>query len=123
MTWTGKWRNQYGSIVEVSSEADGKIVGTFTTALPDSGFAGMSVDILGVCSGDCISFSCAAKGRSGDTAVGYTGLLRDGKMETLWFVVSDQAIKASGDGEPAHFQKLEAWRAFMISADSFERLA
>jgi hypothetical protein len=28
----------------------------------------MTVDILGVCSGDCISFSCAGRGRSGNSA-------------------------------------------------------
>jgi hypothetical protein len=39
VTWTGKWRNQYGLIVDISSDAHGKIAGTFTMALPDSGFA------------------------------------------------------------------------------------
>ncbi|MFL5495550.1 MAG: hypothetical protein ACJ8DC_14295 [Gemmatimonadales bacterium] len=38
MTWIGTWGNQYGSVVEITSDTDRKIVGTFRTALSDSGF-------------------------------------------------------------------------------------
>src|SRR4051794_34975251 len=36
MRWKGKWRNQYGSILEIVDDADQKIVGSFRTALDDS---------------------------------------------------------------------------------------
>lgn len=38
MSWTGIWRNQYGSTVEITDEQDGLIRGTFKTALQDSVF-------------------------------------------------------------------------------------
>ena len=47
MSWLGKWKNQFGSLVEVTSEADGRIEGTFRTALKDSGFFGETVPIVG----------------------------------------------------------------------------
>jgi hypothetical protein len=43
MKWIGKWRNQYGSIADITDDADNEIRGTFTTALQDSGFYGQTV--------------------------------------------------------------------------------
>jgi hypothetical protein len=57
----------------------------------------------------------------GDARVSYTGLLRDGKMEALWFVAADAAIKA-GVGEPGRVEKLNCWRSMTTSADAFERI-
>ena len=122
MKWIGKWRNQYGSIAEIIDDADNEIRGTFTTALKDSGFYGQTVPVRGVHCGDCISFSAAGKTPAGDAAVCYTGLLRDGKMETLWFVVADAAIKAPEVGAPARIEKLNWWRAMTTSADTFVRI-
>src|ERR1043166_5135747 len=42
MSWVGTWKNQFGSIVEITSEAGGRIEGTFQTALEDSGFFGQT---------------------------------------------------------------------------------
>ena len=47
---------------------------------------------------------------------------RDGKLETLWFVVADAALGASGEGEPATIHKTNWWRAISTSADTFERV-
>jgi len=122
MEWKGKWRNQYGSIVEISNDGSGRISGTFTTALRDSGFYGQEIPIVGFHQGDCISFVAAGKTAAGDAAVSYTGLLRDGKMETLWFLVSDSAIKAAAEGAPGKIEKLNWWRSISTSADTFERV-
>ncbi|MCA6124517.1 hypothetical protein J6500_21860 [Bradyrhizobium sp. WSM 1704] len=122
MTWVGKWKNQYGSIVEITSEADGRIAGTFRTALPDSGFYNQTVAIVGVHRGNCIGFSSVGASASGDRVVSYTGLLRDGKMETAWFVVADKALVAPGEGEPAALQPVNWWRAVTTSTDTFERV-
>ncbi|TKA98664.1 MAG: hypothetical protein E5W67_00580, partial [Mesorhizobium sp.] len=84
MSWLGTWRNQYGSVVELTSEEGGRISGTFRTALEDSAFFGMTVPLFGACHGDVIGFTCAAEGRVGAAAVSYTGILRDGKLEMLW---------------------------------------
>jgi hypothetical protein len=121
MAWKGKWRNQYGSILEITDDADQRIVGTFRTALNDSGFRGQTIAMLGVHQGDCISVSGGGRTPAGDAVVCYAGLLRDGKMETLWFVCADSAVMAE-DGQPGTIVKLNWWRSMTTSADTFERI-
>jgi hypothetical protein len=41
----------------------------------------------------------------------YTGLLRDGRMVTLWYVAADAALTARKEVEPATIRKLNWWRA------------
>jgi len=120
--WKGKWRNQYGSVVEITDDANGKIEGTFRTALEDSSFFGQEVQIAGVCQGDCISFAAGGRGPAGDVVVSYTGMLREARMETLWFVVADAALSARREGEPATIRKLNWWRSVTTSANTFERI-
>jgi hypothetical protein len=81
MHWIGKWRNQYGSVLEISADSEHRIVGRFTTALADSGFAGQEIPIIGFHQGDCIGLSGGGRGPAGDMLVTYTGLFRDGKLE------------------------------------------
>jgi hypothetical protein len=121
MTWVGRWKNQYGSIVEITSEADGRIEGTFRTALADSGFYGQTVAIVGVHQGNCIGFSSVGSSATGDRVVSYTGLLRDQKIETAWFVVSDKALVAAREGEAAALKSVNWWRAVTTNVDTFER--
>jgi hypothetical protein len=122
MAWTGKWRNQYGSIVDITDDSSRRISGTFKTALRDSGFYGQEIPIVGIHQGDCISFVAGGETAAGDAAVSYTGLLRDGKMETMWFVVADSVIKAAAEGEPGRREKVNWWRSISTSADTFERV-
>ena len=122
MNWKGKWRNQYGSTVDITDDANHRIAGTFKTALRDSGFYGQEIPVVGIHQGDCISFVAGGKTPAGDAAVSYTGLARDGKMETMWFVVADAAIKAMGEGAPGRIEKLNWWRSIITSADTFERV-
>jgi hypothetical protein len=119
MTWTGIWRNQYGSTVEIASEADHRIEGSFRTALEDSGFRGQSIAISGRHQGDCIAFVGGGATPRGDMLVSYTGLLRGGRMETLWYVVADSLPE---EGEPGTIKKVNWWRAMMTGADTFERV-
>lgn len=121
MNWRGIWKNQYRSIVEITDDADNRIAGSFRTALVDSGFHGKEIPVLGVHHGDCISFAGGGKTAAGDAIVSYTGLHRNGKMETLWFVVADAAILTSGGGDPAKIEKLNWWRSMSTSADTFQR--
>jgi hypothetical protein len=123
MGWIGTWRNQYGSVVEITAESGGRIEGTFRTALPDSAFHGQTVPILGACCGEVIGFTAAAEGTGGAAAVSYTGLLRAGKLEMLWHTVADQRLTAAAEGAPATREKVPAWRAFGTSLDTFERIA
>ncbi len=122
MSWIGKWQNQFGSIVDITGEADGRIEGSFRTALKDSGFYGQTVPIVGFHQGNCIGFVSVGSSSAGDRVVSYTGLLRHGKMETAWFVVADQNLGASKEGEPAKLEQLNWWRAVTTNVDTFERV-
>ncbi len=122
MAFQGRWRNQYGSILEIEDERDGRIVGRFKTALADSAFYGREIPVVGSCQGDCIGVAGGGHTPSGDVLVTYTGVLRDGRIETLWHVASDSALVASADGAPARLEKLSWWRTMMTGADSFERV-
>ena len=81
MTWIGKWRNQYGSILEITDESNHRIAGKFRAALRDSGFYGQEVEVVGVHYSDCIGLKAGGLASSGDVVVTYTGMLREGKLE------------------------------------------
>jgi Avidin family len=121
-SWKGTWRNQYGSIVVIEDDTDGVIRGVFRTALEDSSFFGLEAPIHGAAYGNVIGFTAASNGKAGPVAVSYTGLLRDGKLETLWHTVADQALTAAEEGAPARLMRVGTWRAFGTSLDAFERI-
>jgi hypothetical protein len=122
MNWTGTWQNQYGSVLKISDDGRNQISGTFRTALKDSGFYGQEIAIFGVHQGDCISVAGGGKTAAGDAIVSYTGLWREGKLETLWYVVADSVIVAEAVGSPGAIEKSKWWRAVTTSADTFERM-
>ena len=109
---TGSWSNQYGSRL-VINDANGRLTGTFETALGDSGFFGRQYEVVGVHSGDCVSFVFAGPTPNGEAACAFTGLERNGKLQTVWHVVSDRTVSGN--------QK-RAWpHAVMTNADTFAR--
>ena len=122
MNWLGKWRNQYGSILEITDDSANRIVGKFRTALSDSGFYDQEVEVVGVHYGDCIGLVAGGSAAAGDMVVTYSGLLRQHRLETLWYVVSDASLTATHEGAPAERTKLNWWRAITTNADTFERL-
>jgi hypothetical protein len=122
MDWKGKWRNQYGSLVEIADDSDGVITGMFKTALEDSSFYGQELPIRGAAHGDVIGFTAAGEGSAGSAAVSYTGILRDGKLETMWHTVAGTTLTAEREGAPAKRKQVGAWRAFGTSLDTFIRL-
>src|SRR4051794_37658032 len=89
MKWVGMWHNQYGSTLNITDDQNGQVKGSFRTALQDSGFFGRECGILGVQVGDCVSFSFADSTPKGDMICAFTGMVRDGKLQTVWHVVSD----------------------------------
>src|SRR4051812_39167678 len=114
MKWTGTWRNQYGSTLQILDEAAGRVTGTFRTALRDSSFFGVECRVVGVHVGDCLSFAFGAATPKGDSICAFTGVLRDGRLQAVWHVVTDSA-----DGDASKV----AWpHAVMTNADVFERL-
>src|SRR3954453_4252642 len=121
MKGVGRWRNQFGSILEITDDSDHRVVGSFTTALSDSGFAGQEIPMIGFHQGDCIGISGGGRSPAGDMLVTYTGLFREGKLETLWYVVADAALAAEETGAPASVKKLGWWRSISTNADTFVR--
>ena len=122
MTWKGKWKNQYGSTLEITDDRDGLVTGVFQTALTDSGFYGQAIPISGRCQGDCIGVTGCGFTAAGDSLVTYTGLYRDGKLETLWLVVAD-ARRSGGEQGTTELTKNNWWRAINTNSDTFERVA
>jgi Avidin family len=106
MSWVGTWRNQYGSTVTITSEEDGRISGSFRTAIESSPYSGAEVPVTGAHSGSTIAF-VAGLGPQGNSVVSYTGKLQDGVMETLWFVVVGEQ----------HW-----WRSVITNHDTFKRV-
>ena len=115
MTWIGTWSNQYGSKLTITDDAGGRLHGFFRTALSDSGFFGKDFAVVGVHHGDCVSFAFAGATPKGDMVCSFTGLMRDGKMQTVWHVAADKAVDGIGKRPWPH--------AVMTNADTFERIA
>lgn len=120
--WKGIWRNQYGSTLRVTVDAENRISGNFSTALTDSVFYGVEVPVVGVHSGDCMSFTFARASGTGDVICSFTGLLRDGKLQTVWHVVADSASRPGVPGESARIEKLGWAHAVLTNVDTFERV-
>ncbi len=118
--WTGVWVNEYGSRLEITDDAGGRIDGFFATALGDSTFADQAVAIQGLCQGSCLHFAFATKGRQPAVA-SFTGQLRDGLLHMAWHVVSDRAVKAPRPGaEPVEIE-LPWAHAVLANSDTFRR--
>lgn len=120
--WAGEWRNQYGSTLTITDDAGNRIRGTFRTALDDSAFAGEAVEITGMHVGACVQFAFGRSGPTGEAIASFTGLLRAGRLETLWHVVSDSAVKPPGPGRPPELIKLPWAHAALTNADTFQRV-
>jgi hypothetical protein len=121
-SWAGEWRNQYGSVLTVTDDAGGRIRGTFRTALDDSAFAGDEAEVTGIHLGACIQFAFARSGPAGESIASFTGLLREERLETLWHVISDSAVKPPAPGRPPALMKLPWAHAALTNADTFERI-
>lgn len=119
MTWIGTWKNQYGSVFVITDDTEGRIAGTFRTALKDSSFLAMRVAVSGIHRGDCINFAFATTGHAGDSLASFTGLRRNDKIATMWFVVSDGVVASSS---PPKIEKRSWSHAVMTNADTFERI-
>ena len=122
MNWIGDWRNEYGSILTITDQSGGRIEGTFRTALGDSGFAGDTVEVVGLHQGDCINFAFARSGPAGDTVASFTGLMRNGSLKTVWHVIADRAVKSPEPGTEPELMRLPWAHAVQTNADTFERI-
>lgn len=113
-SWLGVWKNQYGSELNITSEQDGRVTGTFTSAV-DTSFKG-ETPVSGFYTNELIALAVGSS--QGYKIVTYTGILRYGRMETLWHVaVNDKPVPGSA-GET---RQTGIWEAFVTGADTFER--
>lgn len=89
----------------------------FVTALRDSAFFGHDLPVTGIWHGDCINFAFGISNDLATAICSFTGMLRDGKLQTAWHVVTS---RASRDGsQPSGFE----WaHAVQTNADTFERV-
>lgn len=115
MNWIGTWRNQYGSTLKITEEKDGLIKGLFKTALRDSAFFGHELQVTGVCYDDCINFAFGISDERLVSVCSFTGMLRDGKLQTVWHVVTSR--RAEVGRRP---QRLGWAHSVQTNADIFE---
>jgi hypothetical protein len=117
MDWTGKWRNQYGSILNITRQVNGKLEGYFQSAI-DETTKGQELPLSGVYKDNLIGITCAG----GDHVVTYTGMFYEGKMETMWQLVASEILTATIAGEKAAKKPLAWWQSIKTNADTFERI-
>lgn len=118
MSWIGTWRNQYGSTLTIVEDRDGLIKGTFKTALRDSAFYGHELRAIGVWFDDCVNFAFGMSGEGLTSICSFTGMLRENKLQTVWYVVT--SAKA---GHSDQIEKLGWAHSVQTNADTFERVA
>lgn len=116
VTWTGSWKNQYGSVLEITSHEDGTIAGWFTSAV-DGGIKGERTRVTGFHLGDLVAFCLAG----GPIVAAWTGVLRGDRLETLWHVAASERPAAPREGVPAVTRRLDVFEAFTTGADTFVR--
>ncbi|MCU1643790.1 MAG: hypothetical protein JWN03_4065 [Nocardia sp.] len=120
LNWNGSWVNEYGSRLTITDDGNGRLTGTFETALGDSAFAAAAVPIIGLHSGPCVQFSFVAEGDIASIC-SFTGLLREGKLHAAWHVVSDEAIKPPYPGAEPKLMALPWAHAVLTNSDTFTR--
>ena len=111
--FSGRWRNQRGSSIEFAVDDQGRVSGTFHTAVgvpsPEEGFP-----LCGFVQGDLIAFSVSFGLHESVTAWAGQHSIIGGRerIETLWHLARNIADE---DEDRA------LWAAILAGADSFER--
>jgi hypothetical protein len=99
----GQWKNQYGSQLNIDQVDQGRITGSFKSAVDKSIPAS---PVFGLCTGNLVVFNVASS-KEGEKIASWTGVLQDDRIETLWHV----AVGGRG-----------MWEAMLTGADTFTRL-
>jgi hypothetical protein len=121
MMWTGSWRNQYGSRLEITDESNGRIAGWFRSEA-DGRIKGHEIAIVGVYQNNLISFVLNGAPHTNFVA-SWTGLLYEGRIETLFNLVAGERLTAETEGSPARNKPLKPFEATTTGADFFERIS
>jgi hypothetical protein len=102
MNWIGKWKNQYGSVLDITRQENGRLEGTFESAV-DETTKGQQLLFTGVYKDHLMAGSCSG----GNHVVTYAGMFYNGKMETAWHVVTSD---------------VDWWKSVKTNVDTFERV-
>ena len=111
--FSGLWKNQRGSSIEVDVDAGGRVSGTFRTAVgvpyPQEAFP-----LCGFVQGDLIAFSVSFGQHESVTAWAGQHTIIDGRerIETLWHLARNV---------PDEDESRSLWAAILAGADVFER--
>jgi hypothetical protein len=111
--FSGHWRNQRGSSIEIEVDDRGRVDGTFRTAVgtpsPQESFP-----LCGVAQGDLIAFSVCFGVHESVTAWAGQLTIVGGRerIETLWHLARNI---------PDEDEDRNLWAAILAGADSFER--
>ncbi|MBE7174185.1 MAG: hypothetical protein INR73_26655 [Williamsia sp.] len=117
MNWTGKWKNQYGSVIHITTQDGERLEGTFQSAV-DETTKGQQLPLTNFCKNNLLAVSCAG----GNHVVTYAGMCYGGKLETVWHVVTGDTLTAKEENEPAVKKPLARWQSVTTNADTFERM-
>jgi avidin family protein len=111
--FSGHWRNQRGSSIELAVDDRGRVSGTFRTGvgvpLPEESFP-----LCGIAQGDLIAFSVGFGVHESVTAWAGQHTIAKGRerIETLWHLARN-----IGDED----EDRALWAAILSGADTFER--
>ncbi len=121
MTFIGKWRNELGSAVEIAEvDPDGTIHGYYWTAVGAGEVVGKREPLIGVVSGEVISF--IVNWPDTDSMTSWMGrhhvVTRDDgsseeRISTLWTLARTEV------GDPS--KPVPIWASFLVNADTFAK--
>lgn len=102
-TLIGQWKNQYGSQLNIDQVENGRIIGSFKSAVDKSIPASPA---FGLSTGNLIVINVASS-KEGEKIASWTGVVQDNRIETLWHV----AVGGKG-----------MWEAMLTGSDIFTRV-
>jgi hypothetical protein len=111
--FSGHWKNQRGSSIELAVDGDGRVSGTFRTAV-GTPYPSESFPLCGVVAGDLIAFSVSFGVHESVTAWAGQHTVAGGRerIETLWHLARNV---------PDADEERGLWAAILAGADVFER--
>lgn len=115
--FSGNWKNQRGSTMELTQDATtGKVTGTYTTLVGSAGTSSLTKPVVGQAHGDQIVFYVDWWPYSMTTWAGQYLTQRDKSemLETVWTNTKD----VSDSDEPS-----DGWAGLRTGGDSFTRVA
>ena len=120
-TFKGKWKNQLGSILEITNidAKEGLFSGTYITKVGDEDARKKPCDVTGYVKDKLIGFTVSY----GDASCicSWVGRLEpDGKIHTVWTFVSAEGFHKNDANGQIEAGPAALWEAFRVQTDIFE---